>query len=149
MQITSLVVIGKERLVFRNRLFWGITNIAANFFLIKSYGGLGAIIGTQFANAFSCGTESYFAKRMIGASFDFFGTLRIIAISVVAVGCGYYIVQMIDNEGAYVFNSIISLLAAGIITACLYALLKVPEAKKVWDRLRGLFQQTNTKGFSE
>ena len=146
MQITSLVAIGKERLVFRNRLFWGITNVAANFFLIRSYGGLGAIIGTQFANAFSCGTESYFARKLIGASFDLLGTLRIMIISAVSVTCGYYLVQMIGDESAYLFNSIISILITGTITAFLYVLLKVPEAKKVWHRIRGLFQQTQSGG---
>ncbi len=149
MQITSLVAIGKERLVFRNRLFWGITNVAANFFLIRAYGGLGAIIGTQFANAFACGSESYFAGKLIDTSFDFFGTFRIIAISAVSVALVYYLLQLTGNEDSYLLNSVISLLAMGILTAGLYILLKVPEATKVWHRIEGLFQQKNSKVVNE
>ncbi len=144
MQVTSLVAIGKERLVFRNRLFWGITNVAANFFLIRSYGGLGAIIGTQFANAFACGSESYFAGKIIDTSFDFFGTFRIIVISAVSVALVYYLIQLTGNESSYLINSVISLISMGAITSCFYILLKIPEAKKVWHRLQGLFQRKQT-----
>jgi O-antigen/teichoic acid export membrane protein len=145
MQITSLVAIGKERLVFRNRLFWGITNLAANFFLIRYYGGLGAIIGTQFANAFACGTESYFAKKLVGSSFHLLGTVRIIAVSVVSAAGAYVVVQMIGAEGAYIVNSIIGVLVVAGVTTGLYILLKVPEAKRIWQQVRALFQQTNSE----
>ena len=148
MQITSLVAIGKERLVFRNRLFWGAANLAANFFLIRYYGGLGAIIGTQFANAFACGTESYFAKGLVGSSFHFLGTIRIIAVSAVSAAAAYYIVQMIGAEEAYISNTVIGLLIAGLVTTALYILLKVPEAKKIWQQVRALFQQTGSEALA-
>ena len=145
MQVTSLVAIGKERLVFRNRLFWGVANVTANIFLIRSYGGLGAIIGTQFANAFSCGTESYFAKKIIGTSFDLFGTIRIMGISVIAVTIGYFIIQMLGKDSSDAFNSIFSILVVGTMTTFLYILLKVPEAKKVWYRIQGLLHRKNSE----
>jgi O-antigen/teichoic acid export membrane protein len=144
MQVTSLVAIGKERLVFRNRLFWGITNILANFFLIRLYGGMGAIIGTQFANAFACGTESYFAKKIIARSFDFFGTIRIIIISAISVTIVYYIIQSLGGGFGNIFNAVLSAFTTAVVITSLYALLGVPEAKKVWKRVRELFEQTNS-----
>src|SRR5205823_1947805 len=69
MQITSLVVIGKERLVFVNRLCWGVANLVVNYFLIIHFGGLGVIIGTQVANAGAVIVECIFASKWIGSSF--------------------------------------------------------------------------------
>ena len=124
-------------------------NIIVNFFFAsRTYGGFGAIIGTQFANACACGTESYFAHKLIGGSFDFFGTLRIIAISCISVLGGYYLMRIIGPEGSYVSNVIISTLFAGLVTAAFYALLKIPEAKKVWQRIQGLFRQSNSAAFT-
>ena len=148
LQITSLIAIGKQRLVFRNRVCWGIVNIIANFFLIRSYGGLGAIIGTQFANAFACGTESYFAYKIIGRSFNFLGTIRIIAISCISVLGGYYLIRIMSMDSLYLSNVMISALFTGLTIAILYAFFKIPEAKKVWQRMKGLFRQSNSKVFS-
>ncbi len=147
MQITSLVAIGKERLVFRNRLFWGITNIIANFFLIRFYGGMGAIIGTQFANAFACGTESYFSGKLIEPSFDLFGTLRIALISTISVLGGYYLLSAVGSDGAYIMNTIISAFFVVITVSGFYFLLKIPEAEKIWLRLKGLFRQSTSSVF--
>jgi len=144
MQITSLVAIGKERLVFRYRLFWGIINLIVNYFLIKSYGGLGAIIGTQFANAFACGTESYFSRKYIESSWNISGTLRIVLISGISVLSGYYVLSAIGTEGSFISNTIISGLFVGIMVSGLYLLFKIPEAKKIWLRIQGLFRQSKS-----
>jgi O-antigen/teichoic acid export membrane protein len=144
MQVTSLVAIGKERLVFRNRLFWGITNIAANFFLIRSYGGLGAIIGTQFSNAFSCGSEAFFARKFIGEAFNLFKTIQLFLISSCAAFGAYTIIELTGIQMSSTLHSILGLLLAGIITLLLYFFLRVPEARSAWQRLRRLFRETNS-----
>lgn len=149
MQITSLVAIGRERLVFRNRLFWGITNLAANFFLIRMYGGIGAMIGTQFANAFACGAEGYFARKIIGGNvFDVIATSRIFLIAGIAAFTGYFLVSIIVPSGNPPMNAVIGIAICGIITTLLYIILKVPEAKKLWQRMQLLFQQSKFSRFA-
>ncbi|MDP4220691.1 MAG: oligosaccharide flippase family protein [Bacteroidota bacterium] len=143
MQATTLVAIGKERLVFRNRLFWGATNLTVNFFLIRFYGGLGAIIGSQFSNAFTCGTESYYSRKLVGSSLDLLGTIRIILISGSAAIAGYFVVQMIGSEISPIVASILGAIVAGLAVTILYILFKVPEAKRVWHQLRGLLLGKN------
>ena len=144
MPITALIAVGKERLVFRNRLFWGVVNITANFFLIRYYGGIGAIIGTQFANAFACGTEAHFANKIFGSSFDIFGTARIIFISAISVLIGYYVMETLGDVGGNMFKAGISAIMVAAAVMSLYAIFRVSEAKLVWKRLAGLFHQTNT-----
>jgi O-antigen/teichoic acid export membrane protein len=138
MQITSLVVIGKERAVFVNRLCWGILNLVGNYFLIIHFGGLGAIIGTQVANAGAVIVEGILARRWIGSSFDLRRTLAILSVALIAVLAGYGITTT-TLTALPVFPRFI---AAGIVTAsitvALYLLLRVPEAKSVIARIRGL-----------
>src|SRR5207244_1351785 len=92
MQITSLVVIGKERLVFKNRLVWGITNLIANYFLIQRFGAIGAMVGSQVSNLGACATESIIATHFIGQSFQLkrvTAILLIVGVGVVAsIGVG-------------------------------------------------------------
>lgn len=144
MPITSLVAVGKQRFVFRNRLYWGVTNIVANVLLIIYFGGFGAIIGTQFANAFACGTESYFANKIFGHSLNTVGTLLIVGVSLTSVTAGYYFIQILGLSGKPLSTVVVSTLFVGLTTSGLYFLLKVPEAKKVWQRVQGLFNQSNS-----
>jgi O-antigen/teichoic acid export membrane protein len=138
MQITSLVVIGKERVVFLNRLCWGILNLVGNYFLILHFGGLGAIIGTQVANAGAVIVEGIFARRWIGSSFDASRTVIILSIASLAVATGY-------SLSTYALASLPALLRfgasgilTGLVTIALYLLFRVREAKSVITRLRGL-----------
>ncbi len=144
MQVTTLVAIGKERLVFRNRLCWGIANLIMNYFLIRSFGGLGAIIGTQFSNAAACGTEYLFARRFVMGSFDLLGTTRILLIAAVSVTSCYFFMKGIGFGGAEVFNSILSMIFTAAAVTGLYIAFKIPEAGKVWQRIRELFTRSGT-----
>jgi O-antigen/teichoic acid export membrane protein len=144
MQITSLVAIGKERLVFRNRLFWGITNVTANIFLIRAFGGLGAVIGTHFSNAFACGSESYFARKHIGNfAVNSISTIRILLIAGVSTLASYALMGWIGSDESPIIATAISLLVSASLTALLYYVFKVQEAKKVLMRIQMLFRQTN------
>jgi O-antigen/teichoic acid export membrane protein len=147
MQITTLVAIGKERLVFRNRLFWGIINLGANYFLIRSFGGLGAIIGTQLANAFACGTEYYYSHKFVGGSFDLFGTFRILTISIVSVFGSYLLLQLVGTNGSNYSNSILSAFFMTLTVLSFYHFFRVPEAQKVWNRVRSLFRKPSSIPF--
>jgi O-antigen/teichoic acid export membrane protein len=138
MQITSLVVIGKERAVFKNRLAWGIFNLVVNYFLIWHYGGLGAMIGTQSSNAGACLVESMLARKWIGSSFSVLHTVRILAIVMVAVFVAYGGVALLPQSIPSLLEAIIAGLIMAIVTAGGYILFKVPEARKVFDRLRAL-----------
>ncbi|MFI5263191.1 MAG: polysaccharide biosynthesis C-terminal domain-containing protein [Candidatus Kapaibacterium sp.] len=144
MQITTLVAIGKERWVFRNRLCWGIANIVANFFLIRSYGGLGAIIGTQFSNMSACATEYYLARKFVAGSFNLSGTLRIVAISIASVTGSYFLIQMVGKPDSQISNAVLGGLCTAAAVSGLYALFRVPEAKKVWRRMVELFNQSRS-----
>jgi O-antigen/teichoic acid export membrane protein len=147
MQVTSLVAIRKERLVFRNRLFWGITNILVNIFLIKYYGGLGAIVGTQFSNTFSCGAEAFFTRQHIGKSLDIIGLLRIIFISSLSVTAAYFLTTFIISNGPPMIYVLVSGLLMVSSVFLLYYIFRVPEAGKVWQRLRSFYQQNNSAVF--
>jgi O-antigen/teichoic acid export membrane protein len=139
MHVTSLVAIGKERVVFVNRLSWGLLNLVVNYFLIQSYGGLGAMIGTQCANAGSCATESFFTTRWIGQSLQPARTAAILVIVIASVLITYF---AISTFGAGI-PVVLRLLAAGILMALLtgtgYAIFKIPEARKAFDKIRSLF----------
>ncbi len=105
MHITSLVAIGKERTVFVNRLCWGLLNLGANYFLIQSYGGLGAMIGTQFANAGACATESIITARWIGQSLQPIRSLAILSIVTVSVLVTYSRSCGLANNGQSTFQT--------------------------------------------
>ncbi|MEP7234898.1 MAG: oligosaccharide flippase family protein, partial [Ignavibacteriota bacterium] len=148
MQITTLVAIGKERVVFRNRLCWGIINLIGNYFLIRAYGGLGAVIGTQFANAASCGSEYFISRKYVSGSFRLVPTLKIVAIAALsAIGTSWLLVVL--NPGmADIFRAIIGALITAAIISALYLILRIPEAKKVWRRIQGLFNRFPLKGLT-
>ncbi len=142
MQVTSLVVIGKERVVFVNRLAWGILNLIANFFLIRRFGGMGAMIGTQLSNSAACITESVLATKWIGPSFDTRRTAGIVAIVGVSVALSYlvaYEVLPVD------FPGLPRLLIAGCVMAAVtltgYAVFRIPDARTVLDKMRSLMRR--------
>ena len=137
MQVTSLVVIGKERLVFRNRLAWGLANLVANYFLIRSWGALGAMVGTQLANAGACTTESYFARKLIGPSMDLKKISVLLLIIGSAVGIAYVLVQF-ASDVPLLFRVILAGATTGSLTLLGYYLLRLPDARRVFDRLRAL-----------
>jgi len=139
MHITSLVVIGKERVVFVNRLSWGVANLVANYFLIQSFGGLGAMIGTQCANCGACATESLFTAKLIGQSLRPARSSAILAIVVSSVLITYFTVGFLGTQ----FSSLVRLLLAGALMTLLtmggYIVFRIPEARKVFDKIRSLF----------
>ncbi len=149
MQITSLASIGKPKLVFRSRLFWGITNLTANFFLIQSFGAMGAIIGSQFSNAFACGTEGYFAGKIIGNAFDPLATLRIMLISATSGFIAYFIILNLGFEKEWIFNTVVGGIICAALTMLFYYILKVPEAHAVWKRLQAFLRQQNPLSLQE
>jgi O-antigen/teichoic acid export membrane protein len=135
LQLTSLIAIGKERVVFKSRLFWGVTNLVANYFLILNFGGLGAIIGTNVANACACATEEYFARKYIGRSINYFSTLR---IAVIVAGAGYCSYLIMNNIGLEIGSVAQLLIAAGIYSTIVigaYLVFRVSEAINVFGRI--------------
>ena len=149
MQVTSLVVIGKERAVFANRLTWGLLNLVANYFLIKSYGGLGAMIGTQVANAGACMVESYLAKKWIGPSFSLVRSARILIIVGIAAIITYSGVNLLPSTTPLLLRLLIGGFGMATLTGAGYILFKVPEAKKVFDRLLGLLRPRGLQPVTE
>lgn len=147
MQVTSLVAIGKPKIVFRNRLFWGTANLISNYFLIHSYGAMGAIIGTQFCNAFACGAEGFFAARHIGSSFDLFGTSRITVISLIGASAGFFVVRMLNSELDFL-RVVSGGLICGVIIVLLYAVFRVPEATAVWKRIQSFLRIPSSSYFA-
>jgi len=132
--ITSLVTIGKERMVFRYRLFWGATNLIVNYFLILHYGALGALFGTQLANLAACVTESIKARSLIGSAFDARNTLAVASIATVSAAFAYYLIDLLTPSLALfwqlAFGSILS------IGSCLllYYVFRLRSARGVFDR---------------
>ncbi len=143
MNITSLVAIRKERVVFLNRLTWGALNLIANYFLIRSYGGFGAMIGTQCANTGACATESFFTARWIGQSLQPIRSLAILSIVSICVSLTYFA----DGFIPLTFSPLLRLLSLGIIMAVLtltsYILFRIPEAKNVMGRILSLRKNSN------
>ncbi|MBS1904608.1 MAG: polysaccharide biosynthesis protein [Bacteroidetes bacterium] len=136
MQITTLVAIGKERLVFRNRLFWGVANMAANIPLIYYFGGMGALIGTQYANLAAVAAEWYFSRSIVGNSTDISGMLHILVASVIATGISYLVLHTpLITVGPWPVA-----IGGGIINALLvlvlYRLFRVGEVDMLIRRLR-------------
>ncbi len=138
MHITSLVVIGKERIVFVNRLSWGLLNLVANYFLIQSYGGLGAMIGTQCANAGACATESFLTARWIGQSLQPIRSLAILSVVAVSVLLTYFITTLLPPTLAPLLTLLVAALSMAVFTISGYALFRIPEAFKVFGKIRSL-----------
>jgi O-antigen/teichoic acid export membrane protein len=139
MHITSLVVIGKQRVVFVNRLCWGLLNLIANYFLIQSYGGLGAMIGTQFANAGACATESILTARWIGQSLQPIRSLAILSIVTVSVFLTYLVTGFLSPTTAPIIKLILAALSMAILTIGGYTIFRIPEALNVLKKIRSLF----------
>ncbi|MDP4200325.1 MAG: oligosaccharide flippase family protein [Bacteroidota bacterium] len=138
LHVTSLVTIGKERVVFFNRLGWGIANLVANYFLIRHWGGLGAMIGTQLANSGACVTESMLAQRWIGPSFQLGRTTRIVLIASAATAASYLLTGALASQAPILARFAIGAVLTAIFTLVLYYLFRVPEAQKVIGRLKAL-----------
>jgi len=138
LQITSLVVIGKQRFVFANRLTWGILNLIANYFLIRRMGGLGAMIGTQLANSAACITESFLAQRWIGPSFQLGRTAVIVLIASCAATTSYLLTNLIASETSGTVQFGLDAALTATLTLLLYYLFRVPEAQKIFHRLKAL-----------
>ena len=148
MQITSLVAIGKERVVFRNRLIWGVINIIANFFLIRTYGALGAIIGTQFTNAFACGTEAYLARSLIGNSISLFRKFLVMFLAGVSGAAGYYIVILLLPHVLPITKVCVGGLIVCGVTFLSYYFLHLEELESMKRLLRDQFTKKRISGAS-
>jgi O-antigen/teichoic acid export membrane protein len=144
MHITSLVAVGKERWVFRNRLSWGAFNLVINYFLIHSYGGLGAIIGTQVCNAGTCMVESWYAHRVIGPSLRVVRVLPIVSVSAVSIGVAYLVLHFILGSWPAIAQVIVAGLITGALTISGYALFKLPEASRVLTMARKIIVKKKT-----
>jgi hypothetical protein len=119
-----------------------LLNLVANYFLIQSYGGLGAMIGTQFANACACATESFLTARWIGQSLQPIRSLAILAIASVSVLTTYFLTTLLPPT----LTPLLRLLLAGtlmtVLTIAGYTIFKIPEAHKVLGKFRSLFGST-------
>jgi O-antigen/teichoic acid export membrane protein len=134
--ITSLVTIGKERLVFRYRLLWGMTNLVANYFLILNFGAIGALFGTQLANLGACAVESMFARRFIGSSFELSTTL---SVSLIATGSGlvgYWAAEALTGMIPLFGQIVVGTVVTFGVCASLYIVLRIPSARRVFERLQ-------------
>jgi len=143
MHITSLVVIGKERIVFVNRLSWGVLNLVANYFLIQSYGGLGAMIGTQCANCGACMTESFFTAKLIGQSLQPARSCAILAVVVSSILITYFTIGLIGGQISVLLRLVVAGGLMAFLTGGGYTIFRIPEARKAFEKIRSLF--TNAK----
>ncbi len=136
MQITGLIAIGKERLVFRNRVYCGIANLIMNYFLIRAYGGLGAIFGTQLCNGAANVLEWYYAKKLIGSPMDYPRSALILSISGAAVAAAYFSVDLlIGGSPIWVQLGLAAVITTVLVTAAYFG-FKLPEARAVLDRAK-------------
>jgi O-antigen/teichoic acid export membrane protein len=138
MQITSLVAIGKERIVFKNRLVWGMTNLIVNFFLIKRFGAMGAIVGTNISNMCACATESIIASHYIGQSFQ----PKRVASILVLVGTSVAISAGVSSLFPATWLPVVRFILSGVLSAGLillgYTVFRIPEAQKVLHKFKSL-----------
>lgn len=146
MHVTSLVVIGKERLVFKIRLVWGIVNLVTNYFLIVNYGAIGALIGTQVCNMTACATEGYFADRLIGVARDYSAIAKVFLASFGAAALSLVAVSYVSSD-VY-----LQTLLGAFLTATLYLGfakgLNIREAHSLLQRLRQLLSKSKSAGLS-
>jgi O-antigen/teichoic acid export membrane protein len=136
-QITTLITVGKERLVLRYRLAWAVVNVVANYFLIQRFGAMGALFGTQLSNIGACGCEYFFAKRYVGSASDWKNSLVVIAIS---SGCAWVAYSIVNSfaGGLGLFWQLAfgSMLSLGGVVFC-YAVLRVDAAHRIFLKIRG------------
>jgi O-antigen/teichoic acid export membrane protein len=133
MHVTSLVSIGKQRSVFKIRLFWGLANLVGNYFLILWLGALGAILGTQLANLGACAVESYVADKHIGTSRDHRAIVTVLGIALVSVALPWSLLQAVE------IGTLQSLIVGGIASLVLYLCIsivfKLSDVLHILDRL--------------
>ncbi|MEO6940438.1 MAG: polysaccharide biosynthesis C-terminal domain-containing protein [Candidatus Kapaibacterium sp.] len=138
--VTSLVTIGKERTVFRNRLGWGILNLIVNVFLIRAYGAIGALLGTQLSNMGACATEYYFASRWIGPCVN----LSTALVCFGTVLAGAVAAHLIVNSAIGGTAILTQLVLGGVIligvTILGYVVFRVESARKILERVSILFK---------
>jgi O-antigen/teichoic acid export membrane protein len=139
LHVTSLAAIGKQRLILKNRLCWGAINIVANYFLIRSYGALGAIIGTNWINTLCCATEWYFARKYIGYVGNRLSAMRIVAITIVSAVGAQQIMRLIEMPQEPILNVMLALSVFFAIVLALFRLLRVPETTLVITRFKKAF----------
>lgn len=136
--ITSLVAIGKPRLVLYSRITWGVVNLVGNFFLIKHYGVIGAIIGTNSCNILACATEDYFARKHIGNSIRYMSMLRIVALTSICAYFIWYLDHTLFFPLSTFFRLGISAIIYFLVTYMLFWILKLPEFVYFRTRLRSV-----------
>jgi O-antigen/teichoic acid export membrane protein len=136
--ITSLVAIGKPRLVLYSRISWGSINLVGNFFLIKYYGVVGAIIGTNVCNMLACATEDHFARKYIGNSIRYMSMLRIVVLTSLSACCIWYLDDMLFLSLSTLFRLGISAVIYFFMTYVLFWILKLPEFVYFQTRLRSV-----------
>jgi len=136
--ITSLVAIGKPRLVLYSRITWGVINLVGNFFLIKYYGVIGAIIGTNACNMLACATEDYFARKYIGNSIKYLSMIKIVALTSISACLIWYLDDTLFIALSTLFRLGISALIYFLVTYLLFWILKLPEFVYFQTRLRSV-----------
>ncbi len=136
--ITSLVAIGKPRLVLYSRITWGVINLVGNFFLIKYYGVIGAIIGTNACNMFACATEDYFARKYIGISIRYLSMLRTVVLTSIIACFIWYIDNTLFLSLSTIYRLGIAAVLYFLVTYALFWILKLPEFVYFQTRLRSV-----------
>ncbi len=139
LHITSLMSIGKQHVTFRSRLAWAAVGLIANYFLIRSFGALGAMIGTNCVNMLACGTEWYFARKYIGKVGNLLSSVKICTISVVAAVGIYQLMQVVDLRQGPIVELLVATPVFFLVVYSLFYLFRLPETDVVLARLKKAF----------
>lgn len=139
LHITALMSIGKQQLSFKSRLVWAVVNIIANYFLIRSFGALGAMIGTNWVNTLACATEWYFTRKYIGNVGNLLSTLKIFLISVVAAVGIYELMKVVDLRQGPMIELLVATPVFFLVVYSLFYLFRLPETTVVLARLKKAF----------
>ncbi|HEY6171827.1 MAG TPA: polysaccharide biosynthesis C-terminal domain-containing protein, partial [Candidatus Kapabacteria bacterium] len=120
------------------RITWGVINLVGNFFLIKYYGVIGAIIGTNTCNMLACATEDYFARKYIGNSIRYVSMLRIVALTSISAVFIWYLDQTLLFSLPTLLRLAVSAVIYFLVTYVLFWILKLPEFVYFQTRLRSV-----------
>jgi O-antigen/teichoic acid export membrane protein len=139
LNITTLLAIGKQQLSLKNRFVWAVVIVVANYFLIRSYGALGAMLGTNWINTFACATEWYIARKYVGSVGKFSSGLKISAISIAAAIGIFELMKLIDLRQGPVTELAVAGPLFFLVVFGLFYLFRLPETNVVLTRLKKAF----------
>lgn len=125
--ITSLVAIGKPRIPLYSRITWGAINVIGNVFLIKYYGVLGAVIGTNACNMLACATEDHFARKYIGSAIRYKPIFITTVVTILAASVSWYLDRALLPELNLIVRVCISGLLYFTLVYGIFWIVKLPE----------------------